>query len=70
MDIDGYRLTAASHVTADFTVPFFVKTDGVGWVGLDAWRIIPGLGYVVRIAPIRQFIRGITPFRGLTNHGY
>ena len=28
MDLDGYRLTAASHVTADFTVG-----GGVVWLG-------------------------------------
>ena len=43
------------------------------WVA--AWRIIPGLGYVVRITPIykptkRPFGRGPTTLLGgLTNHG-
>ena len=39
-----------------------------------AWRIIPGLGYVVRVTliykPSRPFGRATTLLGGLTNHGY
>ncbi len=38
----------------------------------SAWRIIPVSKWLVTpiYKPFRPFIRGITPFRGLTNHGY
>ena len=36
------------------------------------WRIIPVSKWLVTpiYKPFRPFIRGITPFRELTNHGY
>ena len=36
------------------------------------WRIIPVSKWLVTpiYKPFRPFIKGITPFRGLTNHGY
>ena len=36
------------------------------------WRIIPVSKWLVTLLykPFRPFIRGITPVRGLTNHGY
>ena len=38
----------------------------------DTWRIIPVSKWLVTpiYKPFRPFIRGIPPFRGLTNHGY
>ena len=38
----------------------------------STWRIIPVSKWLVATIykPFRPFIRGITPFRGLTNHGY
>ena len=40
--------------------------------GGGTWRIIPVSKWLVTpiYKPIRPFIRGITPVRGLTNHGY
>ena len=45
----------------------FGKTRDVG-----TWRIIPVSKWLVTpiYKPFRPFIRGITPVRGLTNHGY
>ena len=48
---------------------------GKAWTlrGVDyTWRIIPFSKYLVTsiYKPFRPFIRGITPVRGLTNHGY
>ncbi len=45
----------------------YPKTDMV-----PTWRIIPVSKWLVTpiYKPFRPFIRGITPVRGLTNHGY
>ena len=42
------------------------------FIKVVAWRIIPVSKWLVTpiYKPFRPFIRGITPFRGLTNHGY
>ena len=40
--------------------------------GTPTWRIIPVSKWLLTpiYKPFRPFIRGITPLRGLTNHGY
>ena len=48
------------------------ETVEMSSVEFPAWRIIPVSKWLVTpiYKPFRPFIRGITPFRGLTNHGY
>ena len=48
------------------------EAEGKGESLEGAWRIIPVSKWLVTpiYKPFRPFIRGIAPFKGLTNHGY
>ena len=50
----------------------FCEKLEINSTGFSTWRIIPVSRWLVTpiYKPFRPFIRGITPFRGLTNHGY
>ena len=56
-------------------IPIKLQTSGFEFAWMltgPTWRNIPVSKWLVtRIyKPLRPFIKGITPFRGLTNHGY